>query len=188
MSDNIKFYNETLKRHIKFDELIEEIAKYINQKPEAKYKITVGSDSQGSNETQFVTAISILRVGSGGRYFWSKTEKTFCPTLRDRIYKETMHSITFVQELKSKLKEKLGEEFFWPARNATLARNASRSDASGQSVAGGDNQIKVHLDVGENGPTKDFIDGVVGMVRGFGFEAIIKPDSYSAFVLADRHT
>lgn len=164
MSDNIKFYNETLKRHIKFDELIEEIAKYINQKPEAKYKITVGSDSQGSNETQFVTAIAILRVGNGGRYFWSKTEKTFCPTLRDRIYKETMHSITFVQELKSKLKEKLGEEFFW------------------------DNKIKVHLDVGKNGPTKDFIDGVVGMVKGFGFEAIIKPDSYSAFVLADRHT
>jgi len=164
MSDNIKFYNETLKRHIKFDELIEEIAKYIDQKPEAKYKITVGSDSQGSNETQFVTAIAILRVGNGGRYFWSKTGKTFCPTLRDRIYKETMHSITFVQELKSKLKEKLGEEFFW------------------------DNKIKVHLDVGENGPTKDFIDGMVGMVKGFGFEAIIKPDSYSAFVLADRHT
>ena len=170
MSDNIKFYNETLKRHIKFDELIEEIANYINQKPQAKYKITVGSDSQGSNETQFVTAISILRVGNGGRYFWSKTEKVFCPTLRDRIYKETMHSITFVQELKSKLKEKLGEEFFWPASQ------------------GGDNKIKVHLDVGHNGPTKDFIDGMVGMVKGFGFEAIIKPDSYSAFVLADRHT
>jgi predicted RNase H-related nuclease YkuK (DUF458 family) len=176
MSDNVKFYNETLGRYIKLDETVEEIAKYIGQQPEAKYKITVGSDSQGSNETQFVTAVAVLRVGNGGRYFWTKTDKIFCPTLRDRIYKEAMYSITLVQELKSRLKEKLGEEFFWPARHAT------------QDIAGGDNKITVHLDIGKNGPTKDFIDSVVGMVRGYGFDAIIKPDSFGAFVLADRHT
>jgi predicted RNase H-related nuclease YkuK (DUF458 family) len=75
-----------------------------------------------------------------------------------------MHSITFVQELKSRLKDRLGEEFFW------------------------DNKITVHLDVGKNGPTKDLIETVVGMVKGFGLEAVIKPDSFGAFVLADRHT
>ncbi|HDH03915.1 MAG TPA: hypothetical protein ENH22_00115, partial [Candidatus Campbellbacteria bacterium] len=32
------------------------------------------------------------------------------------------------------------------------------------------------------------IDTVVGMVRGYGFEAVIKPDAFSAFCLADRHT
>lgn len=164
MSDNIKFYNDTLKKHIKFDEVVDEIIKYINENSSADYKITVGTDSEGTNNTQFVTAIAILRVGNGGKYFWTKTEKIFCPTLRDRIYKETMHSIMFVQELRSKLKDRLGEEFFW------------------------DNKITVHLDVGENGPTRDFIDTVVGMVRGYGFEAIIKPDSFGAFVLADRHT
>lgn len=164
MSNNIKFYNETLKRHITFEEVVEEIIKYVNNESEGQYKITVGTDSEGSNETHFVTAIAVLRVGNGGRYFWTKSEKTFCPTLRDRIYKETMHSIMFVQELKSQLKDKLGEDFFW------------------------DNKITVHLDVGKNGPTKDFIESVVGMVKGYGFEAIIKPDSFGAFVLADRHT
>lgn len=164
MSDNIKFYNETLKRHINFEEVVEEIVKYVNNESGSRYKITVGTDSEGSNETHFVTAIAVLRVGNGGKYFWTKSEKIFCPTLRDRIYKETMHSIMFVQELKSRLKDRLGEEFFW------------------------DNKITVHLDVGKNGPTKDFIDSVIGMVRGYGFEAIIKPDSYCAFVLADRHT
>jgi hypothetical protein len=123
-----------------------------------------------------VTAITILRVGNGGRYFWTRTEKIYCPGLQDRIYKETMQSITFTQELRSRLKDNLGEEFFWPARNAT------------QSVAGGDNQISVHIDVGRKGPTKDLIDGVVGMVKGYGFEAVIKPDSFCAFVVADRHT
>ena len=170
MSNNIQFYNETLKRHINFEEVIEEIIKYVNNESGAQYKITVGTDSEGTNNTHFVTAIAVLRVGNGGKYFWTRSEKTFCPTLRDRIYKETMHSIMFVQELKSRLKDNLGEEFFWPASQ------------------GGDNKITVHLDVGKNGPTKDFIESVVGMVKGYGFEAIIKPDSYCAFVLADRHT
>jgi uncharacterized protein len=176
MSEDTQFYNETLKKYLSLDEVIGELIEYVNNKPGARYKITVGTDSAGTNNTQFVTAIAILRVGSGGRYFWTKSEKFFCPTLQDRIYKETMHSITFAQELKSRLKEKLGDESFWPARIAT------------QSVAGGDDKITVHLDVGRKGPTKELIETVVGMVKGFGLEAVIKPDSFCAFVLADRHT
>lgn len=175
-SDNILFYNETLKHHIDFDELISEIVNYIEEQPKAEYKINVGTDSNASLRAQFVTAITILRVGNGGRYFWTRTDKILCPTLRDRIYKEAMQSITFTQELKSRLKDRLGEESFWPARNATY------------SVAGGDNKISVHIDVGENGPTKDLIESVVGMVKGYGFEAVIKPYSFGAFVVADRHT
>jgi len=164
MSDNIQFYNQTLKRYIKFEEVIGELVAYINSEPAAQYKITIGTDSEGVKDTHFVTAIAILRIGNGGRYFWTKSEKIFCPTMQDRIYKETMYSITFVQELKSRLKDRLGEDFFW------------------------NNKITVHLDVGKKGPTKDLIEAVVGMVRGYGFDAVIKPDSFCAFVLADRHT
>lgn len=164
MSNNILFYNETLKRHIGFEDLINELIKYIQGQPKAEYKITVGTDSNASSYSQFVTAVTILRVGNGGRYFWTRSENIFCPTLRDRIYKETIQSITFSQELKSRLKDRVGEEFFW------------------------DKRISVHIDVGENGPTKDLIETVVGMVKGYGFEAVIKPDSFCAFVVADRHT
>ncbi len=175
-ADNILFYSETLKRHLNFDELIDELKNYIHQYPKAEYKITIGTDSNASAFAQFVTAITILRVGNGGRYFWTRSEKIFCPSLRERIYKEAMQSITFTQELKSRLKDKIGEESFWPARNA------SRSDA------GGDNKISVHIDIGQKGPTKDLIESVVGMVRGYGLEAVIKPDAFGAFVVADRHT
>ena len=164
MSDNTQFYNETLGRRLGFEELIEELISYVNAKPDKDYKITVGTDSRGANDTQFVTAIAILRVGNGGRYFWSKSEKIYCPTLQDRIYKETIRSITSMQELKSRLKDRLGDEFFW------------------------DNKISVHIDVGRRGPTRDLIDTVVGMVKGYGFEAVIKPDAFGAFCLADRHT
>ena len=85
-----------------------------------------------------------------------------CNTLRERIYQETIHSITLAQELRGRLKEKLGDEFFW------------------------DDQI--HIDVGRVGPTREFIDVVVGMVRGYGFDAVIKPDSFGASIVADRHT
>ncbi|MEW5907871.1 MAG: ribonuclease H-like YkuK family protein [Patescibacteria group bacterium] len=163
MSD-VKFYNETLKRQIDFERLVEELVKYIRAEPEREYKISVGTDSQGSNHTHFVTAIAILRVGNGGIYFWTRSDKIYCPTMQDRIYKEAMRSIVFVQELKSRLREKLGEEFFW------------------------DNKISVHIDVGKRGETKDLVDIVIGMVKGYGFDAVIKPDSFGAFVIADRHT
>lgn len=159
----IKFYNETLGRHISFDEVIEELINYVDYKPEEEYRITVGTDSLGSNNTHFVTAIAILRIGNGGKYFWTRSEKTFCPTLRDRIYKETLKSITMTQELKSKLREHLGEDVFW------------------------DDKITVHIDVGRKGATRDFVESVVGMVKGYGLEAVIKPEAFGAFVLADRH-
>ena len=158
------FYNSTLNRYLDFDELVSELVKYIQEKPRADYRITVGTDSAADKEAQFVTAITILRAGNGGRYFWTRSEKIFCPSLRDRVYKETMRSIVFTQELRSRLKERIGEESFW------------------------DDKITIHLDVGKNGPTKDLIEAVVGMVRGYGFEPVIKPSSFGAFVVADRHT
>lgn len=164
-----KFYNSTIKKHINFDELIKEISNYINEQPKANYKITVGTDSPGVQNTFFVTAVTVLRVGNGGRYFWTKTGQIFCHTLQERIYKEAMQSITLTQELKGRLKDKLGEDLFWPTINE-------------------ENPINIHIDVGRNGRTKDLIDSVVGMVRGYGFEAIIKPDAYCAYVVADKHT
>lgn len=157
-----RFHN--LSDTLSFEELIEELVKYIGIKPEAKYQIVVGSDSASSTEVRLVTAVAVHRIGNGGRYFWTRSEIFQCPTLRDRIYKETMQSIAFMQELRGRLKDRLGEEFFW------------------------DNKITVHLDVGLVGPTRELVDAVVGMVKGYGFDVAIKPDSFGAFVLADRHT
>lgn len=162
MSENTKFHVQ--EREISFDELVEELVAFIHRKPEREYRIVVGTDSKPADQVRFVTSVAIVRVGNGGRYFWTRSEEIPAPTLRDRIFKEAMYSIAFTQELRSRLKDKVGEEFFW------------------------DQKISVHLDVGVNGPTRDLVDGVVGMVRGYGFEAVIKPYSFGAFVLADRHT
>lgn len=155
------FFN-ILGNSLDLEEVVLNIFNFVKLFPERKYKIIVGTDSAAKDEVSFVTAITIWRVGNGAIHFWTRSEKTRCGNLRDRINKEALHSITLAQELRGRLKEKLGDEFFW------------------------DDQI--HIDVGENGPTKDFIDSVVGMVKGFGFEAVIKPFSFGASCVADRHT
>ena len=51
-----------------------------------------------------------------------------------------------------------------------------------------DLNIEIHLDVGENGRTKELIRDIIGMITGTGFEARIKPDAYGASKVADKHT
>ena len=47
---------------------------------------------------------------------------------------------------------------------------------------------EIHVDIGEGGPTKDLIEAVTGMIRGYQFIPVIKPYSFGAFSFADRHT
>ncbi|TSC80342.1 MAG: hypothetical protein G01um101429_192 [Parcubacteria group bacterium Gr01-1014_29] len=143
-------------------DIVERARLFIAAKPSERYEIIVGSDSHPAQTVQFVTAVTVRRIGNGGIYFWTRSNPEQCHTLRDRIYRETMCSITLAQELRGRLKETLGDEFFW--------------------------NDQVHIDVGERGATRDLIPGVVGMVRGFGFEAVIKPYAFGACTVADRHT
>ncbi|MBI2052912.1 MAG: ribonuclease H-like YkuK family protein [Candidatus Ryanbacteria bacterium] len=153
---------------LSLQDIMEEIEKYIARYPDASYEIVIGSDSQRELKglASFVTAIVVRRIGNGGIHFWAR-RKERSATLRDRIWREALLSITLAQELRSLMKEKIGEEIFWAGKVEFRC---------------------IHIDVGENGPTKYFIDGIAGMVKGYGFVPVIKPDSYGASVVADRHT
>ena len=48
--------------------------------------------------------------------------------------------------------------------------------------------LEIHIDVGEQGPTREMIKEVVGMVNGNGFEARTKPEAFGACCVADKHT
>jgi len=134
----------------------------------AAYEVVIGSDSEAaeSGSAAFVTAIVVRKVGNGAIYFWTRNRQEF-HGLRDRIWKEAFLSITLAQELRSTVREVIGDEVFWEDRLEVRC---------------------IHLDMGMGGPTKSFIDGIAGMVRGFGFVPVIKPYSYGASVVADRHT
>ncbi len=148
--------------------VVADIRNYVSAHADSSYEIVIGSDSQATLKGQaaFVTAIVVRRIGNGGVSFWTRHEEKFF-NLKDRIWKEAMLSITLAQELRTLMKEEIGEEIFWEGRVEFRC---------------------IHIDVGMNGPTKDLIDGISGMVKGYGFVPVIKPFSYGAFVVADKHT
>lgn len=144
--------------------VVEEISNFINEDSNRKYQLVVGTDSQGDKEADFVTAIIAYRVGRGGRYFWKKTNggKVY-HTLRDRIYEEVNLSLQVAQEMLNQLRQFLHRQDF------------------------PEYDLQIHIDVGQNGETRSMIKEVVGIVRGNGFKAKIKPESYGASIVADKH-
>ena len=136
------------------------ITGFLDEDPESAYKLIIGTDSQTYDESYFVTAIVVHRLGKGARFFYHKQRKKKMTSLRHKIFYETSLSLG----LASKLAERFSEN-----GHANL-------------------NLEIHLDVGENGETKELIREIVGMVTGSGFAAKIKPYSYGASKVADKYT
>ncbi len=158
-------FNSPTKGKMDFEMMISEIINFIREDPLRLYKLVVGTDSEGKSRPTFVMAVVVHRKGRGGRYFWSKVQKNKSYTLRNRIYEETMLSLNLAIKLRQKLEERLEE--IYPLNYENL---------------------EVHTDIGENGETRDMIKEIVGMIKGNGFLAKIKPESYGASVVADKYT
>lgn len=135
---------------------------FILHNVERDYRLIVGTDSLPSHNGRvyLVTAIVLHRVGHGGIYFWKRELSSRMHTLRERMYAEALSSITMAQHLETIADLK-----------PLLKRN-----------------IEIHVDVGHDGPTREMIQELVGMIIAHGFEARTKPESFGASKVADRHT
>lgn len=153
------FHSPTL-GEMTLSSVIERIGSYMEEAPDYKYRLIIGTDSAGKNHANvdFVTALVVHRIGAGGIYFWEKRLATV-HSLRERIYKEATLSLEFARKLLDILQ---GEEFL-------------------------DYDFEIHVDIGKEGETRDMIAEVVGMIRGSGFNVKTKPESYGASSVADRH-
>jgi predicted RNase H-related nuclease YkuK (DUF458 family) len=154
------FYSPT-KGKLTFDQVFADLNQFIRDNSDSKFKLIVGTDSQAGEEVCYVTAIVILREGKGGRFFYCRERERVRLSLNQRIFYEASRSLSVAALLTERLAA-AGEE-------AKL-------------------NVEIHLDVGENGKTKEIIHDVIGMVTGSGFGAKIKPDSYGASKVADRYT
>jgi len=170
-------FNSITSGDLDFEGVIDEMIKWMGEKPTSSYNVIVGCDSSSSEEPHFPVAIVILRKGEGGRFFLRKVrykDKRFY-NWRQRILEEVLLSCDLALVLRERLKEKVEE-----------ARLSSSSDK----IVGGKNfdyQFRyIHADVGAEGVTKDMIKEVTGLIRGNGFEPKIKPEAYAATVVADR--
>lgn len=142
-------------------EVARNIVDFMKVDPARRYKVTIGTDSEllRGKRADFVTAIVVHRVGNGGRYFWRRLELGKFHNLRDRIIKEVLISLEVAEKALTELKKFPVPEF----------------------------DFEIHVDIGENGPTKAMIQEVVAMIRGNNFQVRTKPESYAASSVADRH-
>jgi predicted RNase H-related nuclease YkuK (DUF458 family) len=138
------------------------IVSYLAFDPKAQYRLVIGTDSQPKNgsATDFVTALIIHRVGSGGIYFWKRIVEAKQYVLRQRMYQEAAYSLTAAEEFLALFKRD----------------GITKYD------------VEIHVDIGQKGETRVMIGEIVGMIRGSGFAVKTKPDSFGASKVADRHT
>lgn len=161
------FYNPT-RGNISGEEVIQEMMRYISEKPEKFYDIIVGCDSSSGDSPNFPIAVAILRKGEGGRFFLKKVtypcsvNKKFV-NWKNRIIEEVLLSCELALFMR--------EEF---NKRAHALNNYEFRH--------------IHADIGENGQTRDMIKELTGLIRGNGFEPKIKPESYIASVVADRYS
>jgi predicted RNase H-related nuclease YkuK (DUF458 family) len=145
---------------LSFERMFRQIVGYIQEEPDRQYHLIIGTDSLLGDETTFVTAVIIHRLGRGGRYFYRKFRNRKIESLRQRILYEASLSLEVASQISSE-----------------LAKNGFS-----------DLPVEIHLDVGNNGETKKIIREVVGMVTGSGYAAVIKPEAYGASKVADKHS
>ena len=144
-----------------FKKVVNGLACFVNEDLDSKYSIVVGSDSEQKNGfMESVSVIAIHRVGSGGRYFWAKKKGIKTYSLRDRMYKEALFSLDLAKKVIEALKDRISEDKY---------------------------DFEIHVDIGQAGPTKEMIKEIVGMIRGNGFVAKIKPEAFGASNVADRY-
>lgn len=147
-------------------QMLHDITEFVTKDPDSFYRLIIGTDSlvkvvNNSKQCDFVTAVVVHKVGSGARYFWKKEKIYRAPSLREKIYTETLTSLRTANEIVPELKLLL---------------------------SGAHYELEIHIDVGSVGPTREMIREVVGMVTGNGYTAKTKPDSWAASTVADKYT
>lgn len=138
------------------------ISSFLKKEKKAKYEVIIGTDSQKikNDRYDFINVLIIYKLGKGGIYFWKREIKNKKISFKERIYEEAIMSLQTAEEFVSFFKD----------------NGISKYD------------IQIHVDIGLKGKTKELVNEVVGMIRGNGYQVKIKPESYGASKVADRHT
>ncbi len=154
------FYNPSEGR-MTFDDVIKTLVNVMEGQPGQQFELLIGTDSSSTtNHIDLVSAIVLHTVGKGGRYFWTRKRERKTASLRHQIWREAWLSFELSQHVMKRLESESLLQF----------------------------NLEIHVDIGENGRTKELIDEVVGMIIGNGLAVRIKPYAYAASAVADKHT
>ena len=137
--------------------------KMLNSDDDQDFTIAVGTDSQIiGNKFCFVSVISIHKKGKGGTYYF-----------KQELSKPSKHMI-------SNQKMRMFEEVTKSLEIAMLIREMKGIIP------------QIHIDASPEANTKSFTSKFSEQLKGYvvssGFECLLKPDSYAANAIADKHT
>lgn len=165
-------FRNSLYRDLTLEQVYGLLIDFLKQAPHNEYKLSIGTDSQViGNETVFVTAIHLHKIGRGATGFvTSQIFPRAIRSLREKIFYETSKTLEIASWFTDDRMDKMVECIL-----TTMGRP-------------GDIHFEFHLDVGTAGPTRELINEMVAMAKGTGFEPKIKPESYAASSYANKYT
>lgn len=128
--------------------------------PDAEIILACDSQQVGQS-TEYVTVVVVHRPTKGGRVFFCRERIARVRELRERLWKEVWRSTELAMELTAT--PDIGEVF--PI-----------------------NVTAVHIDANRDPKHKSskYVEELVGLVMGQGFEAVVKPDAFAASHAADH--
>lgn len=145
---------------VDWEEALAKMVWFMGVDKNASYELIIGTDSEAQNgSADYVSALIVHKKGRGGIYFWGRQKIDKIYSMRQRIWNEALMSL--------QLAEKMVADF-------------------GQ-MGLRDLNLEIHVDIGPNGPTRQMINEIVGMIRANGFRVATKPASWGASHVADRH-
>ena len=161
----MEFLSETYGK-VNIKDVPEKIADYVKRMEhfESPFQITVGTDSQNFSDTKIVSVIAVICEGHGGIFFYDVSRIRRIADVRLKLTEETTRSLEIMTTLVSILEE---DRF---------------SDIRGKL------SLAIHVDAGwsDKGKTKELIPGLIGWIKACGFDAKVKPESYTASSIADK--
>lgn len=130
------------------------------------YNLMIGTDSQTYDKTKVVSVIALHHIGYGGIYFYDISYIPRVTNINRKMLYETSQSINLATQLVDELENFIDEDFDY-----TKYIN-----------------LKIHVDVGLNGDSKQTIPEILGWIKSCGFNVDIKPESYAASSIANKYS
>jgi predicted RNase H-related nuclease YkuK (DUF458 family) len=138
--------------------LLLEMQKLLKEDTLSGRRILIGTDGQKNKKRagiSYVTVVAVHNVGKGGRGFWCRVRESRTPTIRQKMFTETWHSLEVAMALDPLVDSRDNFEIHIDA-------NTNPKYAS----------YKYHKQVS-------------GMVAGNGFRFILKPNAWVSSHFAD---
>ena len=151
---------------VSLDEIVRIIQKRV-ESADGEYDLMIGTDSQNFDKTKVVVVIALHQIGHGGIFFYEITNVRRINNIGQKLLYETELSLNCAKSLVEafeKLKNETGFDF---------QKKMS---------------ICIHVDAGENGPSKQAIPAVIGWITACGYKFHIKPDSCAASSIANKYS